>query len=174
MNIKALGKLKLTAILLIGFLLVLVVRNWSDLQILYAQQKFSRLITEEYVSKTYQMNVTESYLLPDQARGTFYGIEENTNKEKYILFYFQRLNGNSMVYEVYADEGISRAEAIELLEKNQLEYKHLNISIFGFYLGTRDNDIQDFLYWQTDNAQNPAFIKFLTGELIRNPEKLYQ
>lgn len=176
MNAIAHRKLKLSVLLVLGLLLVLVARNWNDLQILYAKQKFRKLINTEYVSANYSMQVTERYLIPSQARGTIYGIEDQTSKEKYVLFYFQRQNGKSAIYEVYADDGISRSEVIEILKSNHKNYEILYLDIFGFYLGTRDQDIHDFLYWRAspiDTPQESVFIKFTTGELLHSEEAIY-
>lgn len=108
--------------------------------------------------------------------GTFYGIEEQTNKEKYILFYFQRQNGKSAIYEIYADDGINRAKALEILESNQKDYDILTLDIFSFYLGTQNHDIRKFLYWRAlpiDFPQSSVFIQFITGELFHNEEAIY-
>jgi|GEM_PF-3119164 len=169
-------KLKLTNLILIGLFFVFIALNWNDFQILYKQQKFSKLINTEYVSENYQMHITDRYLIPRQARGTIYGIENQTNKEKYVLFYFQRQNGKSAIYEVYADDGIDREEAIEILDSNQTDYMILYLDIYGFFLGTRDHDIRDFLYWTAapkDTTQKPVFIKFTSGELLYSEEAIY-
>lgn len=170
-------KRRLTGLLLIGLLLVLTAFNWNDLQILYRQQKFSKLMNTEYVSNTYHMEVTERYLIPSQACGTFYGIEEGSHREKYIIFYFQRQNGKSAIYEVYADDGISKAKATEILEFNQKKYDILVLDTFGFFLGTRTHDIRDFLYWRAsliDTPTNSFFIEFKTGRLLTGEEEIYE
>jgi lipopolysaccharide export LptBFGC system permease protein LptF len=128
------------------------------------------------LSNEYNLQVSSEFLNYQQGRAIFYGMDKESNKEKYVFFYLQRKNSKSSVYEVYAEEGVNKEEAGYIIENNHVEYQTLNLSIICFYLGDRDNDIREFLYWHTDaqlidSTQKPIFIKFTTGEVFRD-EKL--
>ena len=158
--------------IIIGLVFLLIYSNpyaVSAMKITYYQNR----LTPEFLSNEYNLKVSNKFLNYQQGQATFYGMDKESNKAKYIFFYLQRDNMKASIYEVYADEGVNEEEVTKIIDNNNVKFQNLNLSIFSFYLGDRDNDIREFLYWHTDaqlidSAQKPIFVKFTTGEVFRD------
>lgn len=165
-------------VVILGLVFLLIYSNpyvVSAMKITYYQNR----LTPEFLSKEYNLKVSNEFLNYQQGQATFYGMDKESNKAKYIFFYLQRDNMKSSIYEVFAERGVNKEEAVQIIKNNHVEYQNLNLSIFSFYLGDKDNDIREFLYWHTDaqlidSTQKPIFIRFTTGEVFRDEELLVQ
>jgi hypothetical protein len=153
------GRVMKTSIIIVIIIAIIVFFNYDRL-------RFYSYISRDFYSNNYKNNkiyiekhydIKISNISIDRRNKLFEGIENETQREKYVISIYK-----IGTYVLYADEGITKSEANSILKENGFSAN----SIY-FYIKphiSNYNDLKDNFYWFATNQEGKyIYIKFSDG-----------
>ena len=155
--------ISLASIILIVLIFLNVLLN-NPMGVFFRYATYSSKADIKKVADKFKFDIQDSNRIGNDY--FFHGVEEMDNKEKYIfLTYVDRT-----YHEVYANEGISKEEAIAIALENGYVVNCSELLVwqsFTKYRSENGEEIQPHMYWLVfkDTYGEAVYINFVTGSI---------
>ncbi len=150
--------MKKVIIIICILLLIFIIFNFNLLKTIVENMIYFNKANENYVSKTYNINITSKEQMGKNY--VFYGKEKETNEDVFVFFVYGK-----GIHQVYGNEGINKEKALQIFNK----YKN-DVTTGDLYIIVRDSfvkgeNIRKYLYWviEKEGKFNHSHVSFIDG-----------